>query len=180
MGMAYYTEAHFRYYRENLNETQRNFSSTARNNHNTVFDIFISYNIRDKEIIRGVYNELTEMGFKVYVDFIVDSNLDRSNVTLQTAQTIRRRLENSKSLIYAQSPAAAMSRWMPWELGVVDGHTKRCAVLPILPSSTDRYYKQEYLQLYPVIRPSSTNSMYVYREENGTERLSSVYSFINL
>ena len=65
-----------------------------------------------------MYNELTEMGFKVYVDFIVDSSLDRNNVTLKTAQTIRRRLENSKSLIYAQSPAAVMSKWMPWELGV--------------------------------------------------------------
>lgn len=177
--MAYYTEAHFRNYRENLNENQRNFSAKARNDLNTIFDIFISYNFNDKTIIRGVYNELTEMGFKVYVDFIVDSNLDRSSVTLQTAQTIRRRLENSKSLIYAQSPSAAMSRWMPWELGVVDGHTKRCAVLPILANSTDLYGKQEYLKLYPVIKPGTMNSMYVYKDVNGRESLSTVYSFIN-
>ena len=177
--MAYYTEAHFRNYRENLNESQRAFSAKARNDLNTIFDIFISYNFNDKAIIRGVYNELTEMGFKVYVDFIVDSSLDRSNVTLQTAQTIRRRLENSKSLIYAQSPYAAMSRWMPLELGVVDGHTKRCAVLPILANSTDLYGKQEYLKLYPVIKPGTMDSMYVHKEINGRESLSTVYSFIN-
>ncbi len=178
--MAYYTESHFRYYRENLNESQRSFNSRARNDINTLFDIFISYNFNDKAIIRGVYNELTEMGFNVYVDFIIDSHLDRSVVTLKTAQTIRKRLENSKSLIYAQSPASAMSRWMPWELGVVDGHTKRCAVLPILADRSDIYSKHEYLQLYPIIRLSATNLMFVYKSENGREIPSSVYSFVNL
>lgn len=178
--MTYFTESHFRYYRENLNETQRTFSSRARTNLNTVFDIFISYNINDKAIIKGVYNQLTEKGFKVYVDIIVDSNLNRSNVTLETAQTIRCRLENSKSLIYAQSPSAIMSRWMPWELGVVDGHTKRCAVLPILTTRYDSYSKQEYLKLYPVIKADLNNQMQVCREENGIDRCSTVDSFVNL
>lgn len=178
--MSYFVESYFRNYRENLNESQRTFSARAGRDLNTMFDIFISYNIHDKAIIKGVYNKMTEMGFKVYVDFIVDSNLDRGNVTLDTAQTIRKRLENSKSLIYAQSPNAAMSRWMPWELGVVDGHTKRCAVLPILISSYDTYSKQEYLKLYPVIKADINNQMQVFKDENGIERNSTVYSFVNL
>lgn len=178
--MAYFTESHFRYYHENLSESQRIFSSMAGRDFNTIFDVFISYNINDKSIIKGVYNKLTEMGFKIYVDFIIDSNLDRSNVTLETAQIIRRRLENSKSLIYAQSPNAAMSRWMPWELGVVDGHTKRCAVLPILTSINDAYTKQEYLKLYPVIKANLNNQMQIVRDLNGMERYSTVYSFVNL
>lgn len=178
--MAYFTESHFRNFRENLNESQRTFSSRARTNLNTVFDIFISYNINDKAIIKGVYNKLTEMNFRVYVDFIVDSNLDRSNVTLSTAQIIRQRLENSKSLIYAQSPNAVMSRWMPWELGVVDGRTKRCAVLPILQSIYSSYSKQEYLKLYPVIKADLNDQMQVWREVNGIDKISTVYSFVNL
>lgn len=162
--MAFFTESYFRDYKDNLNESQRTFSSRANRDTDTKFDIFISYNINDKAIIKGVYNALTELGFKVYVDFIIDSNLDRSNVTLSTAQIIRKRLENSKSLIYAQSPAAAMSRWMPWELGVVDGHTKKCAILPILKDGTVNYNRQEYLQLYPVIKPSILYKMfYVYK-----------------
>ena len=177
--MAFFTESHFRNYRENLNETQRTFSSRARTDLNTIFDIFISYNINDKAIIKGVYNKLTEMGFKVYVDFIVDSNLDRCNVTLQTAQIIRRRLENSKSLIYAQSPSAAMSRWMPWELGVVDGHTKRCAVLPILSNNYDTYSKQEYLKLYPIIKSDLNYQMEVWKTVSGIDSKSTVYSFVN-
>lgn len=177
--MAYFTETHFRYYRASLNESQRTFSNTAGRDINTKFDIFISYNIKDRAIIEGVYNELTEMGFKVYVDFIVDKDLDRSNVSLETAKIIRTRLENSKSLIYAQSPNAAMSRWMPWELGVVDGHTKKCAVLPILINSTDLYSKQEYLKLYPVIKPNSSYRMFVYREQNGEETPVFMDTFVN-
>ena len=67
--MAYYTEAHFRNYRENLNENQRNFSAKARNDLNTIFDIFISYNFNDKTIIRGVYNELS-LHFKGIIPYI--------------------------------------------------------------------------------------------------------------
>lgn len=178
--MAYFTESHFKEYRENLNESLRTFSSQERADINTVFDIFISYNINDKDIIKGVYNELTEMNFKVYVDFIVDRDLDRSDVTLETAQIIRTRLMKSKSLIYAQSPNAAMSRWMPWELGVIDGHTKRCAILPILENSYDTYSKQEYLKLYPVITADLNTQMQVIREVNGISLVSTVYSFVNL
>lgn len=177
--MEYFTESHFRYYRASLNESQRTFSYTAGRDTNTKFDIFISYNIRDKEVIRGVYNELTEMGFKVYVDFIIDPDLDRNNVNIDTAKKIRTRLENSKSLIYAQSPNAAMSRWMPWELGVVDGHTKRCAILPIFASETSNYSKQEYLKLYPVVKPNTSYHMFVYREVNGVESPVYLSTFIN-
>lgn len=177
--MAYFTESHFRSYRENLNESQRLFGYAARNDIDTKFDIFISYNFNDQNVIRGVYNELTEMGFKVYVDFIIDPDLNRSNVTIDTAKKIRTRLENSKSLIYAQSPNAVMSRWMPWELGVVDGHTKRCAILPIFASETSIYSKQEYLKLYPVIKPNSSYHMFVYREVNGVESPIYLGTFIN-
>ena len=177
--MAYYTEAYFRNYPERLNENQRAFSSSARSNLETKFDIFISYNIHDKTIIRGLYNELTELGYRVYVDFIIDRDLNRSNVTLETAQTIRRRLLNSKSLVYAQSPTAAMSKWMPWELGVVDGHTKQCAVLPILLHGFEGYSKQEYLKLYPIIKHNEDNLMTVFMDENGFRRRASLYSFVN-
>lgn len=177
--MAYYTEAHFRNYRDHLNENQRAFSSSARSDLETKFDIFISYNIYDKTIIRGLYNELTELGYRVYVDFIIDRDLDRSNVTLETAQIIRQRLENSKSLVYAQSPTATMSKWMPWELGVVDGHTKQCAVLPILFHGFEVYSKQEYLKLYPIIKLNENNLMTVYMDEIGFRGQTSLYSFVN-
>lgn len=176
--MAFFTESHFKYYPDSLNESQRTFSKQASRDLTTIFDIFVSYNISDKDIVRGIYNTLTKMGFKVYVDFIIDSNLDRGSVNLNTALTIRKRLENSKSLIYAQSPSAAMSRWMPWELGVVDGHTKRCAILPVLKDGSSYYGRQEYLNLYPVIKSGLYGELSVYSDPHKTGIGQSLVSFI--
>lgn len=95
-----------------INEQQRIFSAGS----NELFDIFLSYNINDKDVVKGIYYVLKRMGFKVYVDFVVDPQLDRRCVTKKTAECIQSRLKHSKSLIYAQSSNAAMSKWMPWEL----------------------------------------------------------------
>lgn len=42
---------------------------------------------------------------------------------------------------------------MPWELGYVDGHTNKCAVIPVSEhsSSPTSYRGYEYLSLYPFI-----------------------------
>lgn len=159
--MAYFTESYFKNYTVILNESQRTFSSRAESDMNTKFDIFVSYNIKDKKIIEGVYNKLTAMGFNVYVDFIVDKQLNRNSVDFKTAKTIQRRLFNSKSLLYALSPNASMSKWMPWELGMVDGNTRKCAILPIVANSNDSYARQEYLLLYPIIEEGLNNSVVV-------------------
>ena len=108
-------------------EQQRTFSAGS----NELFDVFLSYNINDKDVVKGIYYVLKNMGFKVYVDFMVDPQLDRRSVTKETAECIQSRLKHSKSLIYAQSSNAAMSKWMPWELGVVDGNTSKCFIMPV-------------------------------------------------
>jgi hypothetical protein len=47
------------------------------------------------------------------------------------------------------TPAAKESRWMPWELGYMDGNKSQSAILPI--SSTDEYNGREYLSVYPYV-----------------------------
>lgn len=121
---------------------------------NTPFDIFLSHSFLDKSEVQGLYQELTDFGYKVYVDWIVDPHLDRANVTKETATLIQRRLKASKSLLLAISTNAAMSKWMPWELGYVDGQTNKCAIIPV---SKDRippksFKGTEYLLLYPFIK----------------------------
>jgi hypothetical protein len=55
---------------------------------NTPFDIFLSHSFLDKSEVQGLYQELTDFGYKVYVDWIVDPHLDRANVTKETATLI--------------------------------------------------------------------------------------------
>jgi len=121
---------------------------------NTPFDIFLSHSFLDKSEVQGLYQELTDFGYTVYVDWIVDPHLDRTNVTKATATLIQSRLKASKTLLLAISTNATMSKWMPWELGYVDGHTNKCAILPVskeraVPNS---FKGTEYLSLYPFIK----------------------------
>lgn len=143
-----------------INEQQRTFSAGS----NELFDAFLSYNINDN--VKGIYYVLKNMGFKVYVDFMVDPQLDRRSVTKETAECIQSRLKHSKSLIYAQSSNAAMSKWMPWELGVVDGNTSKCFIMPVQKGYEIINSRQEYLLLYPVIGINTSSELRVYDSES--------------
>ena len=99
--------------------------------------------------------DLTSQGYKVYVDWIIDPHLDRSNVTKESAEHIRNRMKSSKSLLLAISANATTSKWMPWELGFVDGNTNKCAIIPVYDnyySMPESYSGFEYLKLYPYIK----------------------------
>jgi len=99
-------------------------------------------------------DELTGMGYSVYVDWIVDVQLDRERVNGETAKLLRHRMKNSKCLLYATSDNSHQSKWMPWELGYFDGLKDKVAILPIVDdraSQLDMYKGQEYVSIYPYI-----------------------------
>lgn len=84
-----FTEDFFRQYNtKSLNESQqrelRYFSLKASSVLDEKFDIFLSYNISDKLVVEGIYYYLSYLGYKVYLDFKIDPDLDRNNVAKQT------------------------------------------------------------------------------------------------
>jgi hypothetical protein len=129
-----------------------NLSAQHWSTHNT-FDIFLCHSFLDKEEVEGLYLELSRRGLKVYVDWIIDPQLERDNVTKETAELVRKRLRSSRSLLLAISHNAELSKWVPWELGYVDGHTQRCALVPVSKDNVNRsaFHRSEYLKLYPFI-----------------------------
>ena len=117
------------------------------------FDVFLSHSVRDARVVLGIRRMLEGQGLKVYVDWIDDKEMDRSSVSPATADRLRRRMTDSRSLIYATSRAASKSRWMPWELGYFDGKKgpDQISILPIESDSTVGFVGQEYIGLYKVI-----------------------------
>ena len=105
-----------------------------------------------------------QIGLSVYVDWIEDSQLDRSNVNIHSAKLLRNRMNNCASLIYITSESAEKSVWMPWELGYMDARTHRVAVAPILDEESD-FHGREYLSLYPYLDLTS-NSFYIHRSKH--------------
>jgi hypothetical protein len=119
------------------------------------FDIFLSHAIADAEIVLGALSILERLGYSVYVDWIVDKELDRGRVTAESAAKLKRRMRQCATLIYLATENSPNSRWMPWELGFFDGYSGgRFAILPITgdeDDSEETYHGQEYLGIYPYV-----------------------------
>ena len=122
------------------------------------YDIFLSHSIKDAELILGIKKICEDLGYSVYVDWIEDSQLDRSEVTKHTADILRKRMMSSKSLFYVTTGNAENSKWMPWECGYFDGLKGKVAIVPIKKYSyDDEYIGQEYLGLYPYVVKAKAN-----------------------
>ena len=156
--MPLYTSNYLRGLSQNKSPNERvQLSAESRAQHSS-FDIFLCHSFLDKEEVEGIYIELTRLGFKVYVDWIIDPHLDRDNVTTEAAEHIRKRLRSSKTLLLAISANSSLSKWVPWELGYVDGNTQQCALMPISRDNQTRtsFTRTEYLKLYPYVdKPSA-------------------------
>ena len=123
------------------------------------YDIFLSHASDDEEIILGIYKILTDQGFTVFVDWIVDPNTDRTQVTVENAEFIRQSMLKSDSMVVADSRNAAESKWICWEVGSFDGHG------PIgvfrLDDNPPKASGREFLELYPEISLNSLRQLVV-------------------
>ncbi len=117
----------------------------------STFDIFLSHAFSDKDTVLSVTGTLEDLGFSVYLDWREDVQLDRKNVTATTANILRQQMKKCKCLFFATTESSSNSKWMPWELGFMDGLKARAAVLPIKDASTKNYAGQEYLGIYPYV-----------------------------
>ncbi|HQP88909.1 MAG TPA: toll-Interleukin receptor, partial [Thermoanaerobaculia bacterium] len=116
------------------------------------YDIFLSHSIRDAELVLGAKGALEDLRFSVYVDWIDDPQLDRSQVTARTAEQLRQRMRASRSLFFLTTTNASTSKWMPWECGYFDGQKEKVAIMPAPTAShDDSFVGQEYLGLYPYV-----------------------------
>ena len=127
-----------------LNENRRLYSREDK------YDLFLSHSYSDKELVYSLVELFNETGYSVYVDWKMDTQLNRSMVNADTADLLRTRMKDCRGLAYVSTTNITQSKWCPWELGYVDGcKNGRCAILPIMKSES--FNGQEYLGLYPYI-----------------------------
>ena len=156
-------------------------NSLTRNESLDSFDIFLSHSYADKDYIAELKKILESYGYSVYVDWITDGvKLSRSNVTKDTAETIRRRMRQSKSMIFATSSNSPNSKWMPWELGCFDGlRNSKIAILPIMDNTDDKFIGQEYLSLYPYITEEGISTRKTLWVNESTTNFKTLSNWIN-
>lgn len=116
------------------------------------YDIFLSHSSLDKDLVLTLIKLFNDAGYSVYVDWINDYELDRSNVSKNTASILKMRMQQSRGLSFLTTQNSTNSKWCPWELGYFDGlKNSRCCILPVLNNTWDTFHGQEYLGLYPYI-----------------------------
>jgi hypothetical protein len=116
------------------------------------FDVFLSHSSNEPEnILLGIKGYLEDAGLSVYVDRYTDPQLSPDEITQETAETLRRRLRASKSLLYVYSRHSKLSRWMPWELGFMDGAGGRIGIAPVVQTARNTFDGERYLALYPYL-----------------------------
>lgn len=79
----------------------------------TRFDVFLSHRYLDAKEILALKLLIESFGLTVYVDWIDSPDLQRGNVTKETAAQLRRIMQSSNSLLYADSANSSGSKWMP-------------------------------------------------------------------
>lgn len=149
-----------------LNENNQIFKSKNK------YDLFLSHSYLDKALVYTLVDLFNKSGYSVYVDWMVDTQLDRSQVNKKTSEVLRMRLNLSRGLAYIATGNSSQSKWCPWELGYEDGKTNgRCTILPVLETSSAAFRGQEYLGLYPYLEydqvaGSSEYNFWVYDSGN--------------
>ena len=144
-------------------------SSTTRNhvwvenNHiyfaKRAYDLFLSHSYLDRSMVYTIVDLFNDAGYSVYVDWMVDVQLNRNNITSDTAKTLRERMDTCHGLAYISTANISTSKWCPWELGYMDGKKSgRCAILPVLESETAEFSGREYLGIYPYIDYARTEN----------------------
>ncbi|MCD4712774.1 MAG: hypothetical protein K8R73_05770 [Clostridiales bacterium] len=143
--------------KQNLEAILNEFGTAEYKN----FHIFLSHRYTDKELIEVVFLELKSRSYSVYVDWVINKNLERDQVNKNTAQIIRQNIEKSTCLIYATPVTNDVSKWMPWECGYMDGYSHKVAILPVLYEVDESFKGEEFLSLYPVIKIDEDNNLVV-------------------
>lgn len=140
-----------------LNENKIIFNKSNK------YDVFLSHSYLDRSLVYTLVKLFNNAGYSVYVDWMIDTALDRNNVTALTASKLRCRMQNCDGLAYIATSNIVQSKWCPWELGYVDGNKNgRCAILPVLKNSNTQFKGQEYLGLYPYIDYAPINGKEKY------------------
>lgn len=121
-------------------------------------DIFLAHSSLDSLQVLGLYHLLSDRGYSVYLDQVCDPQLDRTNVTRETARVLRYRLALCRSLFVATSINTPQTKWVPWELGFTDGYSGKVAIMPLLQAGQTTFSGQEYFELYPQVRDSPGHS----------------------
>lgn len=160
--MAYFTEQQLEnyassYQMENVAESVLKSASVA-----TSKRVFLSHSHKDKKLAKGLRNWLAGFGINLYIDWEDASMPHPTN--RETADRLKIRIKASHFVIVLMTENAALSRWVPWEIGIADNSMMphHIWVVPVRDKS-GQFHGSEYLQLYRRVELYDLNKAGLYQ-----------------
>ena len=123
--------------------------------------IFLSHSHKDRVLAEGLRNYLADLGISLYIDW-QDSDMP-DKPSRETAEKLKRRINDMKVFLVLCTDNAINSRWVPWEIGVADSFKKpdKILIAPVA-NSYGSFAGSEYLQLYKRIEIASDGKMAIF------------------
>ncbi len=82
-----------------------------------VYDVFISHSYNDSTIIKKIIKALNKYSLNVYCDWTSDNDfLKRKLVSEYTKIVLKKRIEQSKNIIFVRTDDSLKSKWVEFEL----------------------------------------------------------------
>jgi len=149
--MLFY-EQKFMVYTQIEEEQLKKYHPKMYNCGRNTYDIFLSHNINDKKVVKGLWIYLAKLGYTVYIDWIFDYEVNRANINRNTADMLKSRMKICHSMFYLVTPNSKQSIWTPWECGFFERQNGKIAICPILERKNIREYEESgFLSLYPYV-----------------------------
>ena len=149
MAIQYTTTSEMRSFASSLTETARVAIRKRAETRSPVAATFLSHSTKDGDIVPYAVNLLEAHGAAVYIDK-KDAALP-PYTSRETARILRDRIGQSSKFVLLASENSKGSRWVPWELGLADGHKspRNVAIFPAVDQAYDyAWTEQEYLGIY--------------------------------
>ena len=113
--------------------------------------VFLSYRRMDVASVKPVVKLLKSLGVSIYIDYLDDKLPNPPDHT--TATILKASLVKCQKFILLATPNSKESNWMPWELGLGDGHTgyENTIIFPLLETE-DYWTEREYYKIYGYVK----------------------------
>lgn len=134
------------------------------------FDIYLTHDRIELNVMEGIYYALTENKLKVYADWQMRILNVGGEVAAGECAKARRLMRQSSSLIYVTCETPVASAWLPWQLGFMDGYTGKCAVLPLV----DKPAQNTFTADYPIVKKaqqSEIDKWFLVQSQSGIKPL---------
>ncbi|MFJ8257189.1 TIR domain-containing protein [Peribacillus asahii] len=110
-----------------------------------VFDVFISHSFKDSTIIKKIIKVFNKHSINIYCDWTSDNDfLKRELISDYTKVVLKKRLEQSRNLVFVKTENSILSDWVSFELDYFKSLGKAIYCINLFGEANENHILLEY------------------------------------